>query len=240
MTPTVENSDFNASIDDTDSDAFDYTCTGSDLTLVIIITWRDVSTSAAPYVDTLTYDGQDLTFKARARVNYAGDNYVIVEIWYIDNPSTGSNEVAYTLSEVADLDIGATCISMTGANNGVGANKGESTGNGTDIDTSFDTDASDSLIIGGIFESAVVAPVFTEDGGTNEEQENSPGTYYTHWGGYKLATGGVDEIGVTSDRSDTWAMAAIEILAAAEIEDEKLPQSKLIRSNQIPIHQLQL
>jgi hypothetical protein len=88
--------------------SWSHTCTGSNLVLVVGISSRDI-TLGNRTVSSVTYNGVTLT-KARS-----DDNALTArtEMWYLINPSTGSNTVTVTMGGVC---TGFICgaVSLTG------------------------------------------------------------------------------------------------------------------------------
>jgi hypothetical protein len=198
---------------DVSATSFSHACTGSDLSLVLVIGWLDTSRSSGPTVSSVTYNGVALTFRARAQQLFAGNAQALTcEVWTLDNPATGSNTVAITISETggAGREIYAAALSYTGANNGVGSTVGTATGSSTTPSVTFTTEAAGSWIVGG-------TPHTSEDKNATPGTDVNERTDYTTgvWAADKAATGGSDTFNCSYSIGDRWSLAAVELKAAS-------------------------
>lgn len=189
---------------------------GSNRTLVFIIGWKDESTSLNnPSVSSVTYNSVALTFRARARQQYvANTRSVTCEVWTLDNPATGSNTLAYTLSEESTGSyVDACALIYSGANNGVGTNVGSATGASTTPSVAVTSTASDSYVVGGVIQDAQTT--FTP-GTDDTERADFPNTSgrMSMWVAETPGTSGSVTISATSGSSTRWSMVGVEILAS--------------------------
>jgi len=205
----------------TGSLSFSHTTAGTDRTLAVIV--RSFATSSIT-VSGVTYNGVSLTSRRAVEYNYTANRYLNIAILTLDNPASGANTVAVTLSG-SPSTYSIAAISYTGANNGVGANTGGATGNSSGPSTTFTTGASDSLIVGGVVQLTVNGTPFTPGSGVTERTDGSSGSGFTAHSftdGDKAATGGSDTFNVTASTSNRWAIAAVEILAAAAVVTRRI------------------
>ena len=203
-------------VDGTNTISWSHTCTGSDLTLVVCIMWRDDTTSGAPTVSTCTYNGVGMTSQGRTSYNFVGDNYLTAEIFTLDDPATGSNTISATLSESNDSNdnLHGSAVSYTGSQ-GIGATTGSSSGNSTTADVTFTTEESTSKIVAcSVAESGGAQPI-TEGSGVSQLYEDNGGAQQgSAWMGEMDATGGSDTVGITQNAVRDFATFAIEVKEA--------------------------
>lgn len=205
----------------TGSTSFSHTTSGSDRTLVVVV--ASFATSSIT-VSGATYNGVSLTQRRAVENNYTANRYLNIAILTLDNPAVGANTVAVTFSG-SPSTYSIRAISYTGANNGVGANTGGDTGNSSGPSATFTTGASDSLIVGGAIILTVNGTPFTPGSGVTERTDGSSGSGFTGHSftdGDKTATGGSDTINFTASTSNRWAIAAVEILAAAAVATRRI------------------
>lgn len=186
---------------------------GSNRSMVAFLLFND-QTGSTPGGSTVIFNtSENLTFRVRARLNYATDDYMVSEGWSLDNPSNATADVVGTISETV-TNMAMTVSEYTGANNGVGSNTGSGTGTSTGPTVTFTTGASDSLIVGGIAQQLNVSGPYTPGSGVTERADGTA-ISMSYWMGEKAASAGSDTINATSAGSFRWAMAAFELKAAA-------------------------
>ena len=195
---------------------------GSNRSLVAILGWRDLTGGSTPTGSSVVFNtSESFTFSGtRAQVNWAGNNYITCEIWYLNNPSNATANVVGTISEAGDASDGLFLIVMefTGANNGIGANKGSATGNSAAPSCTFTTIASDSLIVGGVAKDYVLGQSFAPGTDVTERADfdAEDATQIRAFAGTMAATGASQTFAAsTTGYSSRWAIYAIELKAAA-------------------------
>lgn len=189
---------------------------GSDRTLVATVHWVDLTGAAAVSVSSVVFNTtENFTFRVRARVNWAGNNYLCTEVWTLDNPTNTTANVVATLSEANDSGDGLrlNISEYTGANNGVGANTGSAVGSSADATVTFTTTTSTGLVVGGIVANNTGSPIAPASGET-ERADSTTGTI-AYWVAEEAATAGSQTFSATLSASVRWTIAAVEILAAA-------------------------
>ena len=88
---------------------WNHTCTGSNLVLIVGVAVSAVS--ADPNCSGVTYNGTSLTLLGSKRAVFI---YGQVSLWYLLNPSTGSNQVSVAFSGTTDKSCHAGATSWTG------------------------------------------------------------------------------------------------------------------------------
>ncbi len=190
---------------------------GTDRSLTAMLLWIDNTGAAAPTGSSVVFNtSENFSFRVRAQLNYATDNYLTSEGWSLDNPTNTTANVVGTISEINDTGDGLTLVvtEYTGANNGVGVNTGAATGTSTAPSCTFTTGASDSWIIGGIVQQTASGGPYTPGSGS-VERADSTNNNISFWMADEPATGGSDTFNATSTGSFRWAIAAFELKAAA-------------------------
>jgi hypothetical protein len=187
---------------------------GTNRSLVAVIKWFDLTTAAAPTVTSIVFNTtENFTFGRRGQLNYAGDNYITVEVWYLDNPTDATANVVATLSENTPSGIEMTVIEYTDANNGIGANTGGGTGNNIDPTCSITTLTATGMIVGGISGGLVTQTPFAAANGESEIDDGTVGSM-SYWTAELAAAAGAQTFGATANATGRWAIAVVELLAA--------------------------
>lgn len=190
---------------------------GSGRSLVLIIGWKDEGTTVNnPSVSSVTYGGVALTFRARARQQYAGNGRsVTCEVWTLDNPASGSNTLAYTLSEESTHKPLASAAIYTAAGNGVGANVGSATGASNAPAVTFTSLNSDSMVVGGLFQDAQTTYTAGTDDTERADHPNTSGLP-SMWVGDTPGISASVTLSASSGSTARWSMVAAELLASGE------------------------
>lgn len=184
---------------------FNHTCTGSNLVLVCCVS--NDSTSGS--VSTVTYGGQNFV---KAIAENVGTNNKRTEIWYLINPSTGTNSLVVTLSGSPSSGAKAGSVSFTGA---------DQTSNVITSYTSANKSATanPSLTLNTTMPSAALVNALTNDtgktvvvDGNDTSIYNSDLTFSTCAAAYRLTTGvaGDYATGYTAT-SGNYSMCAVGI-----------------------------
>jgi len=205
---------------------------GTNRSLVAYVSWQDNTGVAAPTVSSVVFNTtENFVFGQRARINWATDNYAIEEIWYLDNPSNATANVIAALSETNDTEgLAITVQEWTGANNGIGANKGTATGNSTAPQCTFTTLTSTGMICAGI--CAVAAPTtFAPIGSENERMDDTIGSI-SYWAADLASATASQTIGATIT-SGRWGCCAIELLATGAAESASISPSLSLSPRQV-------
>lgn len=200
--PTVNNVDQR---NFSDSTSFSYDAgTGSGRVLVVVIGTND----ATDRVTAITYNGVSLTQGARQ----VGDVSVASDIWYLENPASGSNTLALTTNGSEDYSAITARIedaeSVISAIGNTGTKKGDSTTPNVDITPT----ASGNLLIGGLVSDDGTA--FTPDSGITEHGDIA-NTIRTGMFSKESVGTSAENIGATAENDD-WAAAALEIKAPSD------------------------
>lgn len=127
----------------TASGSFNHTCTGSDRGLFVAVHLRTATSGDSVSV---TYGGVSMT--QGITVDFAASGSKKAWIFYLANPASGSNSVAYTFTGAAESVV--TAISFTGVDqaNPIGANTGSNTtASGTSLTTNITTLHANSWIL---------------------------------------------------------------------------------------------
>lgn len=218
MAIAYDNDTLNVNSANSTGETFSHTCTGSDLTLVVFVMIFGVASNSSS--SNPTYNSVSMTSAATpVEYEYQLNRVFNLEVYYLDNPSTGANNVvtAYTGTATANAVWAA---SYTGANNGVGTNSGSATGNSDNPSVTFTTDNSTGLILSSFMAVGADFDPFTPDGSETERQDadTGGGSSTTDFSVHCMelaATGGSDTLSSTGSVSDHWLTLAIEINAAA-------------------------
>jgi len=192
--------------------SFAHTCTGTDLTIVVIPMILE-NFGAVRVSTAVSYNGVALTEQVAFSLDGAQAD-LGGKIWTLDSPATGSNTVAVTYDDAGVADA-VIVMSFTGANNGVGDATGSANGTSDNPSATFTTDASTGLIVSGAFIRGGDAGPFTPGTGVTERADGVTGGSATgdiaYTGGHKAATGGSDTIDFTGGASDNWIIGAVEL-----------------------------
>ena len=126
--------------------AWNHTCTGSNLVLVVL-TAAQTATDANRPIDSVTYNGDALT-KIREDDN-AGDN-ITTGIWYLLNPDTGGAYEILVTAHGLETGLTAMAYSLTGvAQSGQpDAQNGTTGSNAASVSTTVTTVADNSWVLG--------------------------------------------------------------------------------------------
>lgn len=195
-----------------------FTCTGSELTLTVFVALFGVASngsSSAP-----TYNGVSMTSAATpVEYNYQLNRYFNLEVYTLDDPATGSNNIVTAYSGTATANA-IWAYSETSASNGVGSSSGSSTGNTNNPAATFTTDAATGKILALFMCLGADFDPFTPDGSETERQDTDTGggSTTTDFAVHCMelaATGGSDTVSSTGSTSDHWLTLAIELNAAA-------------------------
>ncbi len=221
------------------SESFSHTCTGSDLTLVATLyLFSTVSNS----IVAITYNGVAMTLRAQNNYNYTTNRYLHVLVYTLDGPAAGSNSFSVTYNQTATANA-IVLTSYTGANNGIGATN-SATGNSTGPSVTLTTNAATGLIVGGAAVLGGDTDPFTPGSGVTERSDGATGTSTTvdigYTSGEKAATGGSDTFNFTASASDRWTIVAVELNEAAGGLDVSPPPQQQMSRQFMPIAASQL
>lgn len=197
------------------STSFSYTCTGSNLILIV-----GVQTTVNQTVSSITYNGVGLTqIATKATPNSARG----VDLWYLINPATGSNTLAVNLGGAVSNWFSVSVASYTGVKQtGQPDASGSSSANSglTDVTQSVTTTANNCWLVGIMSNANSLNP--TADSGTTLRQSlyNRSGNgyegFYLDSNGAKTPAGSY-ALGVTADSGGgTIIVASIAPSAAAQ------------------------
>ena len=189
---------------------------GTDRTLVAFFLWYDRAGSS-PTGSSVTFNSSEsFTYRNRAQLNFAGDDYLTVEVWTLDNPTNTTANVVAVASESNETGSGMTLlvVELTGANNGVGNVGAFTSNNSTNPSISLSTTDTDGLMLAASIVQVADSNPFTPGTGTTEIID---GDYSNRavFAGYEATTGGTDTIDYTATTGRRVAYVAVEILAAA-------------------------
>jgi len=148
------------------------TAAGNNRLLIVIVGIRGDES-----VSSINYSGSPLTL-AIANGSGTSDGQR-VEIWYLADPPTGSNDVVVTYPGNLNPD-GIAALSYTGVdtNNPIGAVASANSTTGTDVTADITTTSADSLIVGGLsMLGGDTGPSFTPGTGTTERYDLPSGTH---------------------------------------------------------------
>ncbi len=149
--------------DPSQDQSWTHVCTGSNLMLVVGIMSNTLTDPL-----TVKYNSVDLT-KAKAGT----DNSRNCSIWYLANPSTGSNTVAVHWNASTALPTGSS-VSYTGCQTGIGANTNSNTAtSGTTYSVAVTTTVANSYLVG-VFQWNNGATITASGGSTVRNQQGSP------------------------------------------------------------------
>ena len=187
---------------------FNHTCTGSDLGLFVSVC------SNSNVTPTVTYNSVSMT-QVSTSIDIGLEH---MAMWYLEDPSTGSNEVVIDFGATAPNYIGAVAHSYTGAGSITNeATSYEVTNYGT-IDITVGTSTS-CVIVGAGFHGADGDP-FTPDADSIEQWDfdTGGGTSYADvavTGGYKIPGGtGTYDWASTASASDDFGLVGCELQVA--------------------------
>lgn len=96
--------DSSANIGTANASSWSHTCTGKNLMLIVTLTYGAFSVNSV--TTTVTYNGVALT--KLGRQNSANTDEGFVELWYLQNPATGTHSVAWTSSGTGATVLGAS------------------------------------------------------------------------------------------------------------------------------------
>lgn len=117
-----------------------FTCTGSSLILCVFIQYN-----SSKSISSVTYNSVSMSL-AKSQVNGA----LTSAIYYLINPSTGSNNIVVNMSTSGVLSVGG--MSFTGANQitGIGATGGVNASSTTKISNNITSTVANSIIVDGM------------------------------------------------------------------------------------------
>ena len=201
----------NSSSSSRTSATFSHTVPAGDNRLLIVT----VGVRGSLSVSSVTYGGTNLALaKAESSGSSSGER---TEIWYLAAPSTGANNVVVTYASTVNPD-GIAALSYTGANqsNPIGATAGAQATSGTDTTVDITTTESNSLIVGGLANLGADTDPHAPGSGTTERYDFQSGTSTisddTYAGGEEsTTTAGTYTFNFTSNASDDWTIAAVEV-----------------------------
>jgi len=209
MAIVLDNSDGTHSIT-TSSTSFAYTCTGSNLLLLVTV---GVDDSGTVDVSSITYNGVGLT-NANANGNYNLQNKHS-RIWYLINPATGSNTLAITLtgdpSDIAVIGV----ISLTGVHQTtpIDVAGGTTNANGTSLTKSLTAAATDEWQVSVVTEDTEALTASTNQ---TTRFTNTDSSFSRIAGGAKaLAGSGSQAVVWTVASAVNYAMSVVFISPAA-------------------------
>ena len=176
--------------------SFSHTVSSSENTLLIV----GVAPKKLDVLSSVTYDGQSLT-EIRTDV-YSG--VTETSLWYLLNPSTGSNTVTASLSEAGEVIIGAISFSLVNQTDAIYQHTGT---NGISSTPSINVDANcNTLIVSNL--NTLDGPMSANSGQTDHWSVNyasmmsvgstlvasTSGTYQNQW----TNSAGVKEFAISS------------------------------------------
>ena len=188
---------------------------GLDRSLTSVIAWRDTTGGDVAVVNSVVFNGsENFSFGERAKWIYGGDNALIVEVWYLDNPSNATGNIVATISDTFDEAFLAVS-EYTGANNGIGVNTGLGSGDADASSIGITTTTPDGLIyIGQCLQTGTTTT--SPDNGETERHDNNGTAGVSLWAAELAATDGAQTVGGTfSTSSRRYSIVAVELLAAA-------------------------
>ena len=162
----AHDADSNDSTDGAASLTFAHTCTGANRILIVGVAHTDFSTTIG-----VTYDGNAMTLIASQGDNTYDDN--MCRLFYIINPSTGSNNIVVTPSESEQMIAGASSFTGVDQSDPIIGNNTDQNGVGSismTVDTTgFDNSWGCDVIVNGASIGAV-----SGDQTLNFEDETQP------------------------------------------------------------------
>jgi hypothetical protein len=221
--------------DDVSSGSFAYDAgSGANRKLAVTLRFKDATSPYVTAVNTPTYNSVNMVEGVTIRYNYAGGRSMWTSIWYLDSPASGSNTFAWSVDQTIDEGISIQLTTFTGCDTGLGSNTGSGSGNDYSPTCTFTTGLATSWIYGGFVHAGATTPV-TPDNGETEIDEGET-ALIAYWGARNSASGGSDTFGGTGDATNRWAIAAIEIKAAAVAAGDSIPYlTKLRKVRQQPM-----
>jgi hypothetical protein len=181
-----------------------FTNTSGTFLVIGISRFRNVATSS------ITYNGVSMT----NAVSSVDASFYRSEIWYLANPSVGSNNFVITFASATDDGVVAGMVSLTGVNNaspiGATANQVSAT-NSTTPSINITTTFNNSYIFDCFYRNLSTTDVATAP---QSEVWGQNDLYGTEGGGgsYKsFPTAGATSMSWTLGASGLWIMSAIEL-----------------------------
>ena len=221
MAIAYDNSTVDSSSANRSDTTFSHTTSGSNRALVVMAYWDNFA--GGREVSNVTYNGVALT---KALTLISGPDDISLDIWYLANPASGSNDVFLDDSGSAVAWDAVIAMSYTDVDQDdpVGAIQ-SATGTSSSPSLSITTENDNSMIVAGNHGYGGDTDPFAPANGETEREDGATGTSTSldgsYWAGeLGKASAGAQTIGGTMNASDDWVIGAIELRVAGAVSEK--------------------